>query len=165
MVKRLCFVLGVLSQVQGSLGWIAASGGNKQRPSSPAQMTTMTDNPENAPGASYIERRGDGSTGGGGVDMPRSMQSTRGDDDDLRRPKVGAEMPLGRPDWFKVPGPSQRPDSRYSVVKESLQNLNLNTVCEEAQCPNIGECWNGGTGTIMLLGDTWYVIKEHLAFA
>ena len=45
-------------------------------------------------------------------------------------------------------------DSRYAQVKESLSNLNLHTVCEEAQCPNIGECWNGGTGTIMLLGDT-----------
>jgi lipoyl synthase len=45
-------------------------------------------------------------------------------------------------------------DSRYSQVKDSLQKLDLHTVCEEAQCPNIGECWNGGTGTIMLLGDT-----------
>lgn len=39
-------------------------------------------------------------------------------------------------------------------MKASLTELNLHTVCEEAQCPNIGECWNGGTGTIMLLGDT-----------
>lgn len=39
-------------------------------------------------------------------------------------------------------------------VKDSLEDLNLHTVCEEAQCPNIGECWSGGTGTIMLLGDT-----------
>jgi lipoic acid synthetase len=46
-------------------------------------------------------------------------------------------------------------DSRYQQVKESLAKLDLHTVCEEAQCPNIGECWNGGTGTIMLLGDTW----------
>ena len=46
------------------------------------------------------------------------------------------------------------PDSRYTEVKESLRDLNLNTVCEEAQCPNVGECWSGGTGTIMLLGDT-----------
>ncbi len=44
--------------------------------------------------------------------------------------------------------------SRYAQVRESLSHLNLHTVCEEAQCPNIGECWNGGTGTIMLLGDT-----------
>ena len=49
-------------------------------------------------------------------------------------------------------------DSKYVKVKDSLSNLNLNTVCEEAQCPNIGECWGGGhgtaTATIMLLGDT-----------
>ncbi len=44
--------------------------------------------------------------------------------------------------------------SRYTEVKDSLKELELHTVCEEAQCPNIGECWNGGTGTIMLLGDT-----------
>ena len=102
-------------------------------------------------------------TGGGGVAMPQKQQSAtppshpedRDNADGLVRPKVGAEMPVGRPDWFKVPAPSQRADSRYQTVKESLSNLNLHTVCEEAQCPNIGECWNGGTGTIMLLGDTW----------
>lgn len=50
--------------------------------------------------------------------------------------------------------PTVATDSRYAQVKDSLSKLNLHTVCEEAQCPNIGECWNGGTGTIMLLGDT-----------
>lgn len=44
--------------------------------------------------------------------------------------------------------------TQYEELKSSLKELNLHTVCEEAQCPNIGECWNGGTGTIMLLGDT-----------
>lgn len=44
--------------------------------------------------------------------------------------------------------------AQYEELKSSLKELNLHTVCEEAQCPNIGECWNGGTGTIMLLGDT-----------
>mmetsp|Transcript_35080 Transcript_35080/g.64555 ORF Transcript_35080/g.64555 Transcript_35080/m.64555 type:complete len:390 (-) Transcript_35080:653-1822(-) len=96
----------------------------------------------------YVVERGDGSTGGGGLPMPKSA------DDELVRPKVGAEMPKGRPSWFRVPAPSQGPDSRYAQVKESLSELTLHTVCEEAQCPNIGECWNGGTGTIMLLGDT-----------
>ena len=96
--------------------------------------------------------------------MPKRQQSNDDDDDDtnetdLRRPKVGAAMPTGRPDWFKVPAPSQAAESRYQTVKNSLQNLELHTVCEEAQCPNIGECWNGGTGTIMLLGDTWYVVR------
>lgn len=54
--------------------------------------------------------------------------------------------------------PSSASESRYQQVKESLRDLKLHTVCEEAQCPNIGECWNGGTGTIMLLGETWYEI-------
>ena len=76
------------------------------------------------------------------------------EDDGMVRPKVGAEMPKGRPSWFHVPAPSQEEKSRYQEVKESLSDLSLHTVCEEAQCPNIGECWNGGTGTIMLLGDT-----------
>lgn len=105
--------------------------------------------------SSYINQRGDGMTGGNGViDKVASNMDEEGSDL-LRRPKVGAEMPHGRPSWFKVPAPSQSKTSRYSEVKESLRNLTLNTVCEEAQCPNIGECWNGGTGTIMLLGDTW----------
>lgn len=46
----------------------------------------------------------------------------------------------------------------YSRIKESLRGLNLHTVCEEARCPNIGECWGGAEGTatatIMLMGDT-----------
>jgi hypothetical protein len=50
----------------------------------------------------YAVARGDGSTGGGGLTMPRTE-----DDTELRRPKVGAEMPLGRPSWFRVPAPSQ----------------------------------------------------------
>jgi len=58
----------------------------------------------------YILARGDGMTGGGGLPMPKGMKD--GDDaneniDEFRRPKVGAEMPKGRPAWFKVPAPSQ----------------------------------------------------------
>jgi len=101
---------------------------------------------------SYLIARGDGSTGGGGLPMPGKDRDE--DSDGLVRPKVGAEMPNGRPSWFRVPAPSQATDSRYTHVKDSLKGLNLNTVCEEAKCPNIGECWSGGTGTIMLLGDT-----------
>ena len=117
------------------------------------EATSADDDSSNIP---YVIARGDGSTGGGGLPMPKQLVV---DDASLRRPKVGAEMPTGRPDWFKVPAPSQAKDSRYANVKDSLQNLELHTVCEEAQCPNIGECWNGGTGTIMLLGDTWYVLS------
>jgi len=71
-------------------------------------------------------------------------------------PSVGAPMPPGRrPDWFHVPAPRTRDaESSFKEVQTQLRELKLHTVCEEAQCPNIGECWNGGTATIMVLGDT-----------
>ena len=56
-----------------------------------------------------------------------------------------------KPPWLKVPFPG---GERYSWIKKRATNLNLSTVCEEANCPNIGECWNGGTATFMLMGDT-----------
>mmetsp|Transcript_11149 Transcript_11149/g.34155 ORF Transcript_11149/g.34155 Transcript_11149/m.34155 type:complete len:345 (-) Transcript_11149:154-1188(-) len=69
-------------------------------------------------------------------------------------PSVGAPMPAGRrPSWFHVPAPGGD-RTHFRELQDSLREVNLHTVCEEAQCPNIGECWNGGTATIMLLGDT-----------
>ncbi len=56
-----------------------------------------------------------------------------------------------RPDWLKVKLPS---GDNYSDVKKLMQRQNLNTVCEEARCPNIAECWNHRTATFMILGDT-----------
>ena len=56
-----------------------------------------------------------------------------------------------KPPWLKVPFPG---GDRYSWIKSHSTRLNLSTVCEEANCPNIGECWNGGTATFMLMGDT-----------
>jgi lipoic acid synthetase len=55
-----------------------------------------------------------------------------------------------KPDWLRVPLPG---GERYRGVKETLKRLKLHTVCEEAQCPNVGECWGGGTATVMLMGD------------
>lgn len=49
---------------------------------------------------------------------------------------------------------NRQSDSRFAQLESDLRELNLHTVCEEAACPNIGECWNSGTATIMLLGDT-----------
>ena len=73
---------------------------------------------------------------------------------ELIRPKVGGPMPEGgRPSWFHVPAPGGA-NTRFDELKETVRELKLATVCEEAQCPNVGECWNGGTATIMLLGDT-----------
>eukprot|EP00920_Eleutheroschizon_duboscqi_P043041 GHVT01102414.1.p1 GENE.GHVT01102414.1~~GHVT01102414.1.p1 ORF type:complete len:431 (+),score=30.13 GHVT01102414.1:489-1781(+) len=67
-------------------------------------------------------------------------------------PRVGGPMPAQRPDWFHVPAPKGK-DSQYQQLKDGIKNLKLHTVCEEAQCPNIGECWNSGTATLMVLGD------------
>ncbi|ETO13620.1 hypothetical protein RFI_23748 [Reticulomyxa filosa] len=60
------------------------------------------------------------------------------------------------PEWLKMKVPSGK---NYERLKETVKKLNLATVCEEAKCPNIGECWGGGehstaTATIMLMGDT-----------
>jgi lipoic acid synthetase len=56
-----------------------------------------------------------------------------------------------RPDWMKVRAPSV--DSRYFEVRGLLRDGRLNTICEEANCPNIGECWGRGTATFQILGD------------
>ncbi|KAB1223309.1 Lipoyl synthase, chloroplastic [Morella rubra] len=71
-------------------------------------------------------------------------------------PYTGRDPNVKKPEWLRQRAPQ---GERYEQVKDSLSRLNLNTVCEEAQCPNIGECWNGGgdgvaTATIMVLGDT-----------
>ncbi len=55
------------------------------------------------------------------------------------------------PEWIRAKLPS---GDNYHDLKRLLRGLNLNTVCEEAHCPNIGECWDQRTATIMILGDT-----------
>ena len=56
-----------------------------------------------------------------------------------------------KPDWVRVRYPS---GDNYERIKGLLRNHNLHTVCEEAHCPNVAECWGGGTATFMLMGDT-----------
>ena len=53
--------------------------------------------------------------------------------------------------WFKVPPPG---GERYLELEPMISAENLNTVCQEAACPNIGDCWERGTATFMILGDT-----------
>nr|CAH7742576.1 unnamed protein product [Callosobruchus chinensis] len=76
-------------------------------------------------------------------------------DGKLKRDK-GEDQRLRLPPWLKTKIPTGK---NFSKLKEQLRKLNLHTVCEEARCPNIGECWGGGehgtaTATIMVLGDT-----------
>ncbi|XP_048388644.1 lipoyl synthase, mitochondrial [Stegostoma tigrinum] len=86
----------------------------------------------------------------GGLSDKKSWGEYRGN---LKRQK-GERLRL--PPWLKTEIPLGK---NYNKLKNTLRNLNLHTVCEEARCPNIGECWGGGekgtaTATIMLMGDT-----------
>lgn len=56
-----------------------------------------------------------------------------------------------KPPWFKVPAPGGK---RYRELDALIKREGLNTVCQEAACPNVGECWARGTATFMILGDT-----------
>lgn len=59
--------------------------------------------------------------------------------------------PRRRPPWIKVRAPS---GANYETVRGLMRGQQLHTVCEEAQCPNIGECWGRGTATFLMMGDT-----------
>lgn len=63
---------------------------------------------------------------------------------------VSAKPRQPKPDWLKVRAPS---GGDYHKIKDMLASLGLATVCQEAKCPNIGECWDGGTATFMLMGE------------
>ena len=61
-----------------------------------------------------------------------------------------ARGPARKPAWLKAPFPA---GERFTAIKRLLREQELHTVCEEARCPNIGECFNRGTATFMILGD------------
>jgi lipoic acid synthetase len=61
-----------------------------------------------------------------------------------------APQRVPKPDWIKVRAPV---GEKYFEIKDLLKSLNLATVCQEARCPNMSECWNGGTATFMLMGE------------
>src|SRR5690606_9164285 len=64
------------------------------------------------------------------------------------RPNSGLQR---KPDWIRVRAPTSR---EFGETRKLMRELNLNTVCEEAACPNIGECWKNKHATVMILGDT-----------
>jgi lipoyl synthase len=59
-------------------------------------------------------------------------------------------LPERKPSWLKVKAPG---GPQYLRLKQMMRDLDLHTVCEEAHCPNVGECWEHGTATFMILGD------------
>src|SRR6478672_6194027 len=70
------------------------------------------------------------------------------------KPASSAEAAAARrepkPEWLKVRAPGSE---NYLRLRGIMRDLKLNTVCEDAHCPNIGECWHHGTATFMILGD------------
>ena len=66
-----------------------------------------------------------------------------------RRVKAAALARAPKPEWLKVRAPGS---PEYLRLKGLMRDLNLHTVCEEAHCPNIGECWHHGTATFMIMG-------------
>jgi lipoic acid synthetase len=61
-----------------------------------------------------------------------------------------------KPKWLKMYNPNLTEEgaARYKMVRSKIKETGLATVCQEARCPNVGECWSGGTATIMIMGDT-----------
>src|SRR6059058_1228557 len=68
-----------------------------------------------------------------------------------RRKRIEESPRQPKPEWLKVRAPGSE---NYQRLKGLMRTIGLHTVCEEANCPNIGECWNHGTATFMILGDT-----------
>jgi lipoic acid synthetase len=68
-----------------------------------------------------------------------------------KRRVIDLTQPQRKPDWLKV---RLAHGENYERLKRDVKALDLHTVCQEAMCPNIGECWGAGTATIMILGDT-----------
>jgi lipoic acid synthetase len=64
---------------------------------------------------------------------------------------VETNLPQRKPDWLRVRLPS---GPEYKRVRQLMRGHRLHTVCEEAMCPNLGECWSRGTATFLLMGDT-----------
>jgi len=77
-----------------------------------------------------------------------SPDSIPSDDSDWR---PDPRSPRRRPPWIRVRAPS---GDSYQNVRRLMRSKGLHTVCEEAQCPNLGECWGKGTATFLMMGDT-----------
>ena len=60
------------------------------------------------------------------------------------------QWPEQKPRWLRVRAPG---GERYRDLQQLMRTLGLNSVCEEAHCPNIGECWDSGTATFLIMGD------------
>jgi lipoic acid synthetase len=78
-------------------------------------------------------------------------QGTTAIKDGVKASAQSAPLAIGRkPGWLRAPMPG---GPRFDALRQTVREHRLATVCEEAKCPNIGECWNAGTATLMLMGE------------
>jgi lipoic acid synthetase len=83
--------------------------------------------------------------------MTDTTLKQRGAEKTARIPiKIVPQPAMRKPEWIRMKVPDS---ARFREIKQILRDNNLHTVCEEASCPNIGECFSGGTATFMILGD------------
>jgi lipoic acid synthetase len=80
----------------------------------------------------------------------------------LREGQEGVPIRARKPEWLKVRAPG---GTNYLRLKKLMREQGLHTVCEEAHCPNIGECWESGTATFMILGDVCTRACKYCAVA
>lgn len=137
-------------------------------PSPPTSTSTSSSSSSSSPSGTQVRPTYFKNTTVASFDDFLSNKSTepalsQSDAYELRTVEVG---PAGRkktitrlPEWLKTGIPSPGANSNFGKIKADLRGLGLHTVCEEARCPNIGECWGGSnksaaTATIMLMGDT-----------
>src|SRR5688572_26500193 len=66
---------------------------------------------------------------------------------------ITTETRLRKPDWIRIRLPTAHDAGKVQAIKNLLRQHKLSTVCEEASCPNLGECFSGGTATFMIMGD------------
>jgi lipoic acid synthetase len=92
------------------------------------------------PEAAFPKKKGEAKTGAVFRKFPLEVVSAQ-----------RAQAPLRKPDWIRVKAGS--PSTRFYEIKNILRSHRLHTVCEEATCPNIGECFGKGTATFMIMGD------------
>ena len=78
---------------------------------------------------------------------------------DLLNIPQAEDKKLPKPDWIRVKAPQSE---GFMNTRELMRTNKLNTVCEEAACPNIGECWSKGHATVMILGSVCTVSYTHL---
>ena len=83
--------------------------------------------------------------------MDNTPSKQRGAEKTARIPiKIVPQPAMRKPERIRMKVPDS---ARFREIKQILRDNNLHTVCEEASCPNIGECFSGGTATFMILGD------------